>query len=1563
MASRVNTKFVVILSVALLVVFGGVAAAGWYAVAFRGETLIAKGDALLAEGKAKEAEEAYAKAVNKDPTRVDWMKKWVAVLMEQTPETQVQLEEKYRFYVNVLRKMASLQPTNAEAQAAYLEELNRQMADLRGSREAMQQLADEVTDRVSDLDPQAIETKKLLRFRGQARVQLMSLTQVDQKLRDEALADLKAASAADPTDTDSAISIAVWHMSEVERTRQNGDEVGAQEQLALAKAQIDSMLVTNPVGIDARLGKMLFELNEQTRAAKGPDQERALLVAAGQQTIALVEEALKQDPSAFRTEELTRLYTRVKATAGREGLGRLDALTSKVLEIRPDDFDLRYVHALALKDALKFDEAIAQFDKVIAVPPQKVSQKALRLRGLKTLSVMQQAESALFQAQLADDETVKAASMERARKYRDALKEAVSATQKDLLNLLDARLALYDGKHDEAVALLSELRSSSRMSGSAQRADILGLLASGLEGLKNLGAARQVLEERLQLNPTDPWTLVRLGEVHVQLDEADRAETYYQRAIEIDPSNEQYKARLRSIETARGKGSTDPLIAGIIESRKLRDAKDFAGARAKLEEIQKQFPDEFRVIRERAELEFTDGGREPAIKIIEAAAARAPNDKRYQTLLIQLREEDPVKAAEIIIDSADVTPIEKLLAKVEIYIQHNRVEDAEKAIAEAEKLEPDNKLLIERAFVVAVTRGNLDRARQILAKAAQLNADQVNGLMYKGRLEIVEGKYAEATSTFTQIVEKIPHMPVAWRFKGQSELMNGRIVESVESFRKALDGKPNDVETVRSYANALNRLGRCAEALRVVNPDTGGLKFAPNDEQLIKLWLDLEGRCGDKDRAITRRTEFFFAFPDDKENLVALVRLLMDRNEWVKVNNAIKLYDEREGKDPLLVVLLKADTMSRQNKLPDAIEMFKTYLAGIPKDKLTSRDQLSFAQFLVDNGLLEEGFAAARQARDVQDPKVLEADRRTGDYAFEAGTQALQRYENMMARIKEESISAESHSAATVEAEALKRKADDFFEQSIAAYTAVIKAEAAKEPEQLVQKRLAETYMRLKKWDDADRVLKAVSDVRPDDLQVLLLQSQIQESKGDRRAARQLLDKAVTLFPTDALPFLRRASFNFDDSTLFGDVSADLEQVIRLEPSNLGAWKMRYDLYQARGEEDAALAQLRKGVEANPGNDQLRLYLIQRLMQKKRFDEAQAEAIAAAKDRPEDERWTNAAADLLLSASRFCEAGELYELLYSRRETWLIAGRLLDSTLQCSRKPAKSRVRELLAKYLEGANQKDPGVLMLHCRALWYMDQNKESIEKAREAFKICGQDSICLQRWFGQIVTITASFSEAEQVIRELGKVETLPDYLQVMLMAVEMGDLRTTDERVQEMLKTCDELVSKEGQDRITKFQAHALKSRAHYRLRDVDASIASAEEALKNNPNDLEMNNNLAYMLANDKLDAQKALPFAERAANLAPRASSVLDTLGWVYYKLGRYKEAADILNRAVLTATSDKPDEALVAHVHYGRTQLKLGDRNAAREALDKANSLARQSPEAGLRYRKDIDALVNEMNQ
>jgi tetratricopeptide (TPR) repeat protein len=83
---------------------------------------------------------------------------------------------------------------------------------------------------------------------------------------------------------------------------------------------------------------------------------------------------------------------------------------------------------------------------------------------------------------------------------------------------------------------------------------------------------------------------------------------------------------------------------------------------------------------------------------------------------------------------------------------------------------------------------------------------------------------------------------------------------------------------------------------------------------------------------------------------------------------------------------------------------------------------------------------------------------------------------------------------------------------------------------------------------------------------------------------------------------------------------------------------------------------------------------------------------------------------------------------------------------------------------------------------------------------------------------------------------------------------------------------------------------EGRAEEAARVLEAGLAHARD-------DLDTLNNLAWILANERVDPVRALEVARRAAALAPEDPAVLDTLGWAAIRAGAPADGVPALRRA------------------------------------------------------------------
>jgi Flp pilus assembly protein TadD len=137
------------------------------------------------------------------------------------------------------------------------------------------------------------------------------------------------------------------------------------------------------------------------------------------------------------------------------------------------------------------------------------------------------------------------------------------------------------------------------------------------------------------------------------------------------------------------------------------------------------------------------------------------------------------------------------------------------------------------------------------------------------------------------------------------------------------------------------------------------------------------------------------------------------------------------------------------------------------------------------------------------------------------------------------------------------------------------------------------------------------------------------------------------------------------------------------------------------------------------------------------------------------------------------------------------------------------------------------------------------------------------------------------------------------------------------------------------------HMLIGVIYDSLGKFDLSEKHYRAALEIDPQFAPAANNLAYILAEGDRDLNDALKFAQIAKAKLPEDPSVMDTLGWVYYRRGIY----DLSIAEFRGSLAKAPDNPTVAY-HLGLAYAKKGETDNARAELRRAIALNPEFPEA-----------------
>ncbi len=141
---------------------------------------------------------------------------------------------------------------------------------------------------------------------------------------------------------------------------------------------------------------------------------------------------------------------------------------------------------------------------------------------------------------------------------------------------------------------------------------------------------------------------------------------------------------------------------------------------------------------------------------------------------------------------------------------------------------------------------------------------------------------------------------------------------------------------------------------------------------------------------------------------------------------------------------------------------------------------------------------------------------------------------------------------------------------------------------------------------------------------------------------------------------------------------------------------------------------------------------------------------------------------------------------------------------------------------------------------------------------------------------------------------------------------------------------------------------------RLDKWDLAEADFRKALELEENQPLVLNYLGYSLVDQGLKLDEALNMIKTAVDLRPTDGYIVDSLGWVFYRLGRYEEAVTELERAIELRPADP-----VINDHLGDAYWMVGRRNEARFQWNHARDLGPEEKELP----KILDKIANGLKE
>ncbi|WP_348540027.1 tetratricopeptide repeat protein [Shimia sp. R11_0] len=170
-------------------------------------------------------------------------------------------------------------------------------------------------------------------------------------------------------------------------------------------------------------------------------------------------------------------------------------------------------------------------------------------------------------------------------------------------------------------------------------------------------------------------------------------------------------------------------------------------------------------------------------------------------------------------------------------------------------------------------------------------------------------------------------------------------------------------------------------------------------------------------------------------------------------------------------------------------------------------------------------------------------------------------------------------------------------------------------------------------------------------------------------------------------------------------------------------------------------------------------------------------------------------------------------------------------------------------------------------------------------------------------------SFHAAEmgraEALREAGKTEAALEVLEslsrshgaVPYVHTALGDLRRQERNFEGAIEAYDTAIGL--YDTLERRQWFLFYARGicHERMGNWEEAEADFRKALELNPEQPQVLNYLGYSLVEKQIKLDEALGMIERAVAARPDSGYIVDSLGWVLFRLGRFDEAVEHMERA------------------------------------------------------------------
>jgi tetratricopeptide (TPR) repeat protein len=361
----------------------------------------------------------------------------------------------------------------------------------------------------------------------------------------------------------------------------------------------------------------------------------------------------------------------------------------------------------------------------------------------------------------------------------------------------------------------------------------------------------------------------------------------------------------------------------------------------------------------------------------------------------------------------------------------------------------------------------------------------------------------------------------------------------------------------------------------------------------------------------------------------------------------------------------------------------------------------------------------------------------------------------------------------------------------------------------------------------------------------------------------------------------------------YDEALALLDRVLVMDPSLYEVLLIKARILSAQGKNDEATLLIKQVVDELPDNNALRLQYARMLVEQHKMDEATQQYAILQKNLPDD-------GDISLSLA----------LLY-------IETKQLDQAVDALSHLVEIDKKVPVANYYLGRIAQNQG-------------DEKQAISYYLGVKT--GEYAYDAQLRIGILLAVLGKPDDG------LAKLEALAEEQTSWALRVKsylaQGEILRAEKRFEEGVEMYSRALQQKRDD-TTLLYARGLMAEKVDRL---DMTEADLRKVISKEPDNADALNALGYTLADRTSRYKEAQEYIKRAAALVPDDPAILDSLGWVSYRLGEMDEALKWLAKAF-----EKQEDAEIA-AHYGEVLWKTNQKDKAREVWNKGKKQNANNP-------------------